>query len=268
MKKYNHILTEEEKKIFKNHFIDDGHRGRQDFKIFTNNIISKYSEQKFDLNNKDDRTRQKDYAINLIWDNETQTTGLMYCLSNPKFYASNTKFKHYQIFNGDVNEVNIYGQTALMFLANNPSNYYAIESFIKEPDGFDLFIKDKDNKTFHMYFFETFNEDSFNVKKVKRVRPGDIYMQLFSTMDTFQLVLDHWQNFDIAKTDEQKIYVSEKATVVANGIRELAIDTEFLKHYRNAQLFEIAKGIEVMGNMLHLNATMTVNKQDNRKLKL
>jgi hypothetical protein len=268
MNKYNHILTEEEKKIFKNHFIDDGHRGRQDFKIFTNNIISKYSDQNFDLNNKEDRTRQKNYSINLIWDNETQTTGLMYCLSHPKFYASNTKFKHYKIFNGDVNEANIHGQTALMFLANNPTNYYAIPSFIKNPEDFNLFLTDKSNKTFHMYFFETFNCDSFNAKKVQRVRPGDIYMQLFSTMDTFQLMLSHWKNSNIQKTEEQKIYVGEKAIMVADGIRELANDKEYLKHYRNEQLFVVAKEIEVIGNMLHLNATMTVNEQNSRKLKI
>jgi hypothetical protein len=39
MNKYNHILTDEEKKIFDNHFIHNGHRGKQDFKEFVNGYM-------------------------------------------------------------------------------------------------------------------------------------------------------------------------------------------------------------------------------------
>jgi hypothetical protein len=270
MNKYNHILTDEEKKIFDNHFIHNGHRGKQDFKEFVNQTISHYLGRPYDLKNNEDRMNARDYAINLIWDEETNTSALMHCFDHPKFSSSNTKFKHYQIFNGDINAVNNNGQSALMFLAKNPSHHYALTGFIedKEPDNFDLLLVDKDGKSFHMYFFEAFNEDSFDAKKVKKVRHGDIYMQLFSSMDTFKDVLAHWVKSDIPKSQEHILYVTEKTSIVAQGMRNLTQNSEFRKSYNGEGILEEAKKIEAFGNMLHLNATMTVNSQNKRKIKV
>lgn len=268
---HNHILTEEEKKIFDNHFIHNGHRGKQDFELFVNQTISHYIGRPYSLKNKEDRMSERDYSINLIWDEATNTSALMQCFNNPKFKSSNTKMKHYKIFNGDINAVNTNGQSALMFLMKHEYHHYAVSGFIedKDYDRFDLSLVDKDGKSFHMYFFETFNQDSFNAQKVKKVRHGDIYMQLFSVMDTFKDVLAHWSKSDIPKTQEQIIYVSEKAEVVAQGMRNLTQDSDFRKHYNNTEgILAEAKKIEAFANMLHLNATMTVNSQSNRKIKL
>ena len=270
MKTFNHILTEEEKKIFDNHFIHNGHRGKRDFELFVNQTISHYIGRPYSLKNKEDRMNQRDYSINLIWDEATNTSALMHCFDHPKFASSNTKFKHYQIFNGNINAVNNNGQSALMFLAKHSYHHYALTGFIedKDPDNFDLFLVDKDGKSFHMYFFETFNEDSFNAKKVKKVRHGDIYMQLFSVMDTFKDVLTHWVQSDIPKNKEQILYVTEKTSIVAQEMRNLTQEPEFQKHYNGEGVLAEAKKLEAFGDMLHLNATMAVNSQSNRKIKL
>lgn len=268
MNKYNHILTEEEKKIFENHFIHDGHNGKQDFENFTNNTLTHYLGQSFNLKNREDREKTKNYSINLIWDKESNTTGLMHCFNHPKFSVSNTKLKHYFIFNGNVNEVNTNGESAVMILAKNPKINFTLPDVLEKYSDFDLMLVDKNNKTVHMHFFDTISKENFHPSTAPKRKFGDTYMALFTRITDFKDILAHWMNEEIHKNLEQKIHVVEKVNLIAEVIKEVAMDKEFLKHYRNDRLFVDAKELESIANMLHLNATMTVNTQNIRKIKI
>jgi len=268
MNKHNYVLTEEEKKIFENHFIHDGHMGKQNFEEFTNNLISHYLGQPFNLKNREDRERHKDYSINLIWDKDTKTTALMHCFNHPKFSVSNTKLKHYFIFNGDVNETNINGQSAIMILAKNPKINFTLPDVLEKNDNFELLLLDENNKTVHMHFFDTINRETFHPNTAPKRKYGDIYMAFFTRITNLNDILAHWMKEDIPKTKEQEIYVGEKIALAAEIIREVASDKEFLKYYKNYGILEDAKNLNSIGTMLQLNATMTVNEQNNRKFKV
>jgi hypothetical protein len=269
MNTYNHILSEKEKNIIENHFILNGFNSKKDFEKFTIDIVNKYSSNHFDLKHKWRKPAKKDidYSINLIWDSETDTTILMYLFSHPKFVLSSAKWRQLKTFNGDVNLQNKNGQTALMFLSktlhlntlNSDADDFIVD-LINNPLQFDLSKRDKDNKTFHIYFFERYAEQLPDKESLSKV----IY-SFIRKINNLDKVLLHWIN--TAKTDDKKqnLFVAKTALSVAEVVKSIVFkkNSDLVK----AWLHDINK-VEKMGQSLELEATMNVNLSPPKRNKI
>lgn len=260
MNTYKHILSEEEKHIIENHFILNGFNSKKDFEKFTIDVINKYSSNHFELKHKWRKPANKnvDYSINLVWEKDTDTTLLMYLFSHPKFLLSSAKWRQLKTFNADVNLQNKNGQTALMLLSKilhlNTLNSDAddfIVGLLNNPLQFDLSKRDKDNKTFHMYFFERYAEQLPEKESISKV----IYTYIRKIKNLEKVLLD-WIN--TAKTDdkEQNLFVAKTALSVAEVIRSVPFKKkgELVKSW----LQDINK-IEKMGQSLELENTLNIN---------
>jgi hypothetical protein len=271
MNTYKHILTEDEKKVIENHFIHNGHKSKKDFEELTINIVNKYSTTPFDLKHKWRKPAKKDidYCINLMWDEETNTTAMMHCFSHPNFFLSNAKWRQFKTFNGDVNFQNKNGQTALMFLSKGlqvNDIAYHVDNFIvkllSEPLCFDLNIRDKENKTFHMYFFERYAEQVPIDKSLRNVMYGFI-----SKKDNLNKILLHW--IDTAKTEnkEHNLFVAQAILSVTSfiklGLSKKKRNGEAIKSWLN----DINK-MEKICQSLELEATMEINLAPQKRNKL
>jgi hypothetical protein len=271
MEPIKHILLDEEKKIFANHFFHNKNNSKKDFQKFTEDIISHYTGQPFSLKDKEQRMNIK-HSIDLIWDENTNTTAMMHLFEHKKFDFSNAKLKHLKTFNGNLNAVNDNNQTALMLLAKDPKHDYLFKSFIKDSDGFDLLAVDANNQTFHMYFFDHYSANTFNPdsseNKGQMSRYGDKFFSMLGKIDYFTEVLHHWINCECFKDQNSILFVADKAMDVAKGIREMTEHPQVKKEYRIDMILATAKEIESVGQVLHLNTILKVNEQQKPKMKI
>jgi hypothetical protein len=268
---YKHILTETEKKIIENHFIHNGHNSKKDFEELTLNIVNKYAANPFNLKHKWRKPAKKDidYSINLIWDEETNTTAMMYCFSHSNFFLSNAKWRQFKTFNGDINIQNKNGQTALMLLSKelqiNNITYHVdsfIASLLDKPLGFDLTIRDKDNKTFHMYFFERYAEQVPSDKSLR-----NIMYSFISKIDNLNKILLHWINTAKTENREQNLFVAQTILSVTSFIKSGLSKNKKNGKATNSWLDNISQ-MEKIGQSLELEATMEINLATNKRNKM
>lgn len=265
---YNHILSEEEKTIIENHFINNGENSKKYFEEFTINTINKYSLSSFDLKHKWRKPPQKniDYSINLIWDKETNTTAMMYCFSHSKFLLSNAKWRHFKTFNGDVNFQNNNGQTALMCLSSTPcinklnsdADDFIINLLI-HPLNFDLSKKDNQDKTFHIYFFERY------LKQIPTDCSVKTSYSFIRKVKFLEKIISHWID-TVKNNDKEKIlFVAETALSISSFVKKINFkaNTGISKTW----LLE-ANRLEKLGQSLELEGTMNINIGSNKRNKI
>jgi hypothetical protein len=106
-----------------------------------------------------------------------------------------------------------------------------------------------------MYFFEQYNKDTFDYKYNNLDLKNFAFLGKFSI---FQTVLMDWINADIIKKKEQLLFVSEKCLLL---IKYINYDQKFLAPDK-------LKEIEKIAEKLQLEATLNINQNNQKKLKL
>ena len=261
MNSYKHILTKKEKLMITDMVMGTNHLGflyapKKQFKVkeLCAAIIRKHTGKPFSLGNKW-KDEFKDYSINLIWDKDTNETVFMHFFANPDYSYSHKIFEQFKDLNSDIDAINNDGSTALMFLAKNPNRYTMCSSIMNEEPNFNLYIKDKYGKTFHMYFFEHYTEDvlsyEYNHKDLRD-------FAVLGKIAMFKKVLLNWVNADINKDKEHLLYVAEKCSMLIKCVNNES----------NLLLHDQVKDIKIIADKLHLEATMEVNPNNQKKPKI
>lgn len=261
MNTYSHILTKKEKLIITDMVMGTNNFGildpsKKQFKIkeLCAAIIRKHTGKPFSLGNKW-KDEFKNYSISLIWNKDTNETIFMHFFANPNYLYSPKIFEQFKDLNSNINEVNNDGATALMFLAKNPNRYTMCSNIINDYPQFDLYIKDKYGKTFHMYFFEHYTQDSMSYEyNHKDLRD----FAVLGKISMFKKVLFDWINADITKDKEHILYIAEKCSMLIN----------IVKIKQKISFPEQIKDIEIIAEKLHLEATMGVNPNSQKKPKI
>jgi hypothetical protein len=259
MNSYNHILTKKEKAIINDMFIENNNSNNfnssiKDFKKLCASIIRRYTGKPFFVGNKW-KNEIKDYSINLIWDKNTNQTVFMYLFANPNYKYSSNFFEQFKDLNSDFNAVDNDGSTALMYLAKNLNRYTLCSDIIKQNQNFNLYIKDKYGKTFHMYFFEQYTEDTFAYKYNNEDLKNFSFL---GKLSLFKTVLFDWINTNITKEKEHLLFVSEKCFLLVKNIN---YDQKF-------PAVDKLKEIEKLAEKLQLEAEMNINKNNQKKPKM
>lgn len=261
MNAYNHILTKKEKLLITDMVMGTNHLGflyapKKQFKVkeLCAAIIRKHTGKPFSLGNKW-KDEFKNYSINLIWDKDTNETVFMHFFADLNYSYSPKIFEQFKDLNSDINAVNNDGSTALILLAKNPNRYTMCSSILNEEPKFNLYIKDKDGKTFHMYFFEHYTEDYLSYE----YNHTDLRsFAVLGKIAMFKNVLLNWIDSDILKESEHLLYVAEKCSILIKSVKE---DSNVLLH-------EQVRDIEIIANKLNLDATMSINNNSQKKLKI
>lgn len=261
MNTYNHILTKKEKLLITDMVMGTNHLGflyapKKQFKVkeLCAAIIRKYTGKPFSLGNKW-KDEFKNYSINLIWDKDTNETVFMHFFADLNYSYSPKIFEQFKDLNCDINAVNNDGSTALILLAKNPNRYTMCSGILNEDHKFNLYIKDKYEKTFHMYFFEHYNDDYFSYKYN---HPELKSFAVLGTISMFKNVLLNWLGADISKDKQQLLYVADKCSLLVNSVKNEA----------NTLLHEQVKDIEIIADKLNLDATMSINNNSQKKFKI
>jgi hypothetical protein len=258
---YNHILTKKEKLIISDMLMGTSNTGvfepsQKQYKVkeLCAKIIRKHTRKPFSLGNKW-KEEFKDYSINLIWNKDTNETVVMHFLGVPNYPYSSKIFEEFKVLNSDINAINKDGATALILLAKNPSRYTICSTLMYQYPKLDLNIKDKDEKTFHMYFFENCTEEEMSYKYNHEDFRS---LALGGKISTFKEVLLNWVEADIVKKKEHMLYVSEKCSMIIRVVDNTS----------NSFLQEHIKNIEIIADKLHLEATVGINSNNQKKPKI
>jgi len=263
MNTFNHILSNQEKQIFENHFIYEVKDSKIEFIKCASQIINKYSINKIDLTQKwsEDYTQNKDYCINLIWNEETNTTILHHLLSLDKIKLSRVKVKHLRIFNNNLNPINKNGEIPLILLAKHYEAKTELLNLIKKPLGFDFNLRDNQNKNFYIHFFETY-QNRFMNKISSTYKNMNFIMQI----NNFNKVLDYWmKNYQKEEECKNLLIVSQGLIKTSDIIKKIAKECGYSS---NKILNSNIDNIEKISHMLELIVTMNVNQITKKKAKI
>lgn len=188
MKKIKHILDNNDKSILENHFIFNKINSNKNFELWASNIIEHYSEKPFYFSN---QSRLKDYSINLIWNESINESLVMHIFSSEKFSISNSKMKSIELFNGDINLLDINNENALMKLAKNKSSLNSFKVIFKGQEiGFDLNHVNNEQECVHSLVLLNMINNFYKESSLEKYLNG---FDFFIRLDLFYSVIDHWE---------------------------------------------------------------------------
>lgn len=267
MKKIEHILTDEEKVILENKFIYNKYTSRINFEEFTSNLISKYTENPFNISR---QPRVPEHSINLIWDKELSQTAMMHFFSNKSFSLSNSKMKGFRIFNGDINVLDIYEENAIMKLARNRSQINLIKMFLRNnEDGFNFKQISKNKESIHSVALETVIRDV--TSENRNFLQNDLgILDFINKVDLVEMVVKNWV-IDLKGTNpdlDNKIFNLSENTIIV--IRNALKDREekHNKKYNFSMLFESLNNTEKFLLSYKLQGELKINLIVNKKIKI
>lgn len=275
MKKSKHILNQEEKNILLNHFVLKKENSKKDFFGFLSRIIKDYSGEDFDLRNV---PIEPNYSIELMWDEEINQTARMYCVSHPKYSHSNTKQKHFALFNGALSYKDNLGNTGLMYLAKNPNNGFVMLGVISGTEGDSEFD----------YHFNDFNNDGDNVVSMalkslaESITPSSnntknsilksysAEMEVFSKIDRLSILSREWFSKNEGCPKQKNTEVFQIIEESIDGLKKMCsrLEKAELSKYDFKIIYQEINNIEKILMANKLKDELSINSSTNRKMKI
>lgn len=267
MKNIIYQLNNTEKHIIENQFIYNGLGSKNNFELFATQLINNYSNTNFSFK---DQPREKDYSIDLMWNEETQETAFMNVFSNKKFKPSNSKMKSFLIFNGDINRVDVNDENAFMKLSRNINQINTISMYLNNnDDGFNFKQINKKNESVHSICLEALLEDLSNVGENFLGKEMGV-LGFINKVGVVELIAKNWvlELKGVNQFVDTKVYdFSEKAiSIMRDAMNDR--EKEFKKSWNFDMLFESLDYTEKFLLSNKLQDDLKVSGNSNRRPKI
>ncbi len=298
MKNINHILTSQEKEIILNYFLFSKEGAKKAMYDFALQTIKKYSNMYDHVNSLEDvrnASRNLDVRVNLIWDEKSNLTAQMYCFKYRRYKDSHAKMKLFRWFNSDMRMKDIHGETALLKLSKNMFNLRTISSIltgeesvkrlnIASPNSPELSKLTKDSvANIYGYDFFDFNNEGDNViilslkslhQKLMDVKVHKNAETIIDSLCFLEKLKSVWF-LHFGNVENQKSKVAfDLVKDCSDALLNICVEEEKVnaKKYNftmiRRELYKIKEEVEKVVLSIDLNESLSVKKEENKKIKI